>query len=160
MPGTPYSPRRGGSPTRGALRNKNTNWLSQPGAWTYYLGLILVLWFCACLFVDGGLAWTYVHLLHGCISYYLFHWVKGSPIEMDQGKYDQLTFWEQLDDGVQNTDNRKFFTVVPVVLFLLATHGTDYRRQPLGLNLIVVIVLVVAKFSSLHKVRFFGINKY
>ena len=38
-----------------------------------------------------------------------------------------MTFWEQLDDGVQNTSNRKFLTLVPVVLFLLATHGTDYR---------------------------------
>ena len=44
-----------------------------------------------------------------------------------QGKYDGMTFWEQLDDGVQNTNNRKFLTLVPVVLFLLATHGTDYR---------------------------------
>lgn len=77
-----------------------------------------------------------------------------------QGKYDSLTFWEQLDDGVQNTNTRKFLTIVPVVLFLLATHGTDYRRQPLGLNLIVLLVLVIAKFPAMHKVRIFGINKY
>lgn len=30
-----------------------------------------------------------------------------------------MTFWEQIDDGVQYTATRKFFTVVPVVLFLL-----------------------------------------
>ena len=77
-----------------------------------------------------------------------------------QGKYDGLTFWEQLDDGVQNTSNRKFLTLVPVALFLLAAHGTDYRRQPLGLNLIVLLVLVVAKFPAMHKVRILGINKY
>ena len=34
------------------------------------------------------------------------------------------------------------------------------RRQPLGLNLIVLLVLVIAKFPSMHKVRIFGINKY
>ena len=77
-----------------------------------------------------------------------------------QGKYDSLTFWEQLDDGVQFTNNRKFLTIVPVALFLLAAHGTDYRRQPLGLNLIVLLVLVIAKFPAMHKVRIFGINKY
>ena len=70
-----------------------------------------------------------------------------------------LTFWEQIDDGVQGTATRKFFTVVPVVLFLLASHGTDFRRQPLGLNLLVVVVLTVAKMSSMHKVRIFGINR-
>lgn len=70
-----------------------------------------------------------------------------------------MTFWEQIDDGVQGTATRKFFTVVPVVLFLLACHSTDFRRQPLGLNLLVVLVLVVAKMSSMHRVRIFGINK-
>ncbi len=50
-----------------------------------------------------------------------------------QGKYDGMTFWEQLDDGVQNTNNRKFLMLVPVVLFLLATHGTDYRWSSLQL---------------------------
>lgn len=107
----------------------------------------------------AGFAWTYVHLIHGVVTYYLLHWHKGSPINMDQGRYDKLTFWEQLDDGVQNTINRKFFTLVPVVLFLLATHGSDYRRQPLGLNLAVVLILVIAKFSSMHKVRLFGIGE-
>lgn len=49
---------------------------------------------------------------------------------------------------------------VQVVLFLLASHGTDYGRQPLGLNLIVLAVLVIAKLPALHKVRILGINKY
>ena len=69
------------------------------------------------------------------------------------------TFWEQIDDGVQGTATRKFFTVVPVLLFLLASHGTDFRRQPLGLNLLVVVVLTVAKMSGMHRVRIFGINR-
>lgn len=70
------------------------------------------------------------------------------------------TFWEQIDDGQQFTPARKFLTAVPVVLFLLASNGTDYRRQPLGVNLIVVIVLVIAKLASMHRVRILGINKY
>jgi len=47
-----------------------------------------------------------------------------------------------------------------VVLFLLANHGTDFGRQPLGLNLLVLLVLVIAKLPALHKVRILGINKY
>jgi dolichol kinase len=72
----------------------------------------------------------------------------------------RMTFWEQIDDGVQFTATRKFFTVVPVVLFLLASNSSDFRRQPLGVNLFIVIVLLVAKLSSMHKVRILGINKY
>jgi len=135
-------------------------WINANGAWTFYITLIVLSWLLCSLYVDSGMAWTYVHLGHGLLSYYLLHWNKGSPIQSDQGKYDKLTFWEQLDDGVQNTRNRKFFTTVPVMLFLLATHGTDYRRQPLGLNLLVVIVLLVAKLPGMHKVRILGIGKY
>jgi hypothetical protein len=110
--------------------------------------------------MDPGMAWTYTHLLHAVATYYLLHWNKGSPVEMDQGRYDKLTFWEQLDDGVQYTANRKFLLVVPFLLFILASHGSDFRRQPLGLNFAALLVLVLAKLPLFDQVRFFGINEY
>lgn len=142
--------------------NKNVNWLNQSGAWVWYLGLICLGWLAVTtLLDDAGLAWTYVHLGHGLITYYLFHWTKGTPfMEEDQGKYEMLTFWEQVDNGVYATRTRKLLTIVPVALFVLATHGTDFRKQPLGLNLVVVLWLLIAKLPALHKVRIFGINKY
>lgn len=141
-------------------QNKNTNWLDNRTAWTFYVLMLVLSWLVVSGWTDPGMAWTYVHILHGLITYYLFHWTKGSPITDDQGKYDSLTFWEQIDDGVQHTATRKFLTVVPVILFFLATHGTDYARQPLGVNLVVVLVLLIAKLSSMHKVRILGINRY
>mmetsp|Transcript_43428 Transcript_43428/g.130264 ORF Transcript_43428/g.130264 Transcript_43428/m.130264 type:complete len:160 (-) Transcript_43428:315-794(-) len=142
--------------------NKNVSWVSQPSVWAWYFGLVIAAWLVASAFTqDTGMAWTYVHLVHGVVSYYLLHWIKGTPFaEDDQGQYCRQTFWEQLDNGVYATFKRKVFTAVPVVLFLLATNGTDFRKQPLGLNLVVVLVLVIAKLPALHKVRFFGINKY
>lgn len=50
------------------------------------------------------------------ITFYLFHWVKGSPFAEDQGLYDKLTWWEQMDGGQQHTMNRKFMLLVPVLL--------------------------------------------
>lgn len=142
--------------------NKNTDWLNQPAAWIWYIGLIVLTWVVvSALLDDAGMAWTYVHLGHGVITYYLLHWTKGTPfVDEDQGKYELLTFWEQLDSGVYATRSRKLFMLMPVVLFMLATHGTDFRKQPLGLNFAVVLLLVVAKLPALHKVRIFGINKY
>jgi ORMDL family len=72
----------------------------------------------------------------------------------------RMTFWEQIDDGVQFTATRKFFTIIPVVLFLLASNSSDFSRQPLGVNLIVVLVLLISKLSSMHDVRILGINRY
>lgn len=141
--------------------NKNVNWLNTPGVWSWYIGLVVLMWLVASAFLeDSGLAWTYVHIVHGAITYYLLHWTKGSPCAEDQGEYDSLTFWEQVDNGVYATRNRKFFTAVPVILFLLATNGADFKKQPLGLNLAVVVLLLLAKLPVFHKVRILGINKY
>lgn len=141
--------------------NKTVSWLNSPAVWPLYIGLVLVSWLgMSALTDDAGMAWTYVHLIHGVITYYCLHWSKGSIDSEDQGKYSLLTFWEQVDNQAYGTHNRKFFALVPVVLFVLATHGTDFRKQPLGLNLVVVLVLLIAKLPALHKVRIFGINKY
>jgi len=42
--------------------------------------------------------------------------MKGTPFADDQGIYNGLTWWEQMDNGQQLTRNRKFLTLVPVVL--------------------------------------------
>jgi hypothetical protein len=51
------------------------------------------------------------------VTYHFFHWKKGTPFSEDQGIYNKLTWWEQIDNGKQLTRNRKFLTVVPVKMF-------------------------------------------
>ena len=139
--------------------NKSVNWVNSPGVWVWYLSLIGLSWLClSALASDGGLAWTYVHLLHGVGSYWLLHWTKGSFAPEDQGRYSSLTLWEQVDNETYGTSTRKFLTAVPLALFVLATHGTDFRKQPLGLNLAVVLVLLIAKLPAMHRKRIFGIG--
>ncbi|TVU39591.1 hypothetical protein EJB05_13017 [Eragrostis curvula] len=75
---------------------------------------------------------------------------KGTPFAADdQGIYNRLTWWEQIDNGQQLTRNRKY---------LMASHLTDYKQPMLFLNTVAVLVLVVAKLPNMHKVRIFGIN--
>ncbi|KAH9617218.1 hypothetical protein KSS87_017504 [Heliosperma pusillum] len=85
------------------------------------------------------------------VTYHCFHWKKGTPFSEDQGIYNRLTWWEQIDNGKQLTRNRKFLTVVPVVLYLIASHTTDYEHPMLFLNTLAVIILVIAKFPHMHK---------
>eukprot|EP00898_Chlorokybus_atmophyticus_P002352 jgi/Chlat1/3117/Chrsp21S03350 len=139
--------------------NLNTSWIDYPGVWTSYVLILLLLFLCfSAVGFSAGHAWTAVHLVHFAITYYFFHWKKGSPFREDQGAHDKETWWEQVDSGVQFTRNRKFFTVMPVLTFLLASHTTGYSSQLLSLNLIAVMVLLIAKFPNMHKVRIFGIN--
>ncbi|KAH0455447.1 hypothetical protein IEQ34_015479 [Dendrobium chrysotoxum] len=140
--------------------NKNTEWFMYPGVWTTYILILFFMWLLV-LSVFGctaGIAWTIVNLAHFAITYQFFHWRKGTPFAEDQGIYNNLTWWEQIDNGKQLTRNRKFLTVVPLVLYLIASHTTDYQQPMLFLNTLAVIILVVAKFPNMHKVRIFGIN--
>lgn len=50
------------------------------------------------------------------VTFYFFHWTKGSPDEFSQGEWNGLTFWEQLDAGVPWTKTKKFLMIVPTVL--------------------------------------------
>ncbi|CAN0536038.1 unnamed protein product [Ectocarpus sp. 12 AP-2014] len=59
---------------------------------------------------------TMVNVVHGLITFYFFHWTKGSPDEFTQGEWNGLTFWEQLDAGVPWTKTKKFMMIVPTVL--------------------------------------------
>ncbi|OBZ86662.1 hypothetical protein A0J61_05288, partial [Choanephora cucurbitarum] len=83
----------------------------------------------------------------------------GIPFENNQGAYDGLTLWEQIDGGVQFTATRKFLTAVPIVLFLLSTHYTHYDVFLFGINFTALLVVLVAKLPVMHRVRIFGINK-
>ncbi|KAF6136195.1 hypothetical protein GIB67_001604 [Kingdonia uniflora] len=100
--------------------NKNTEWFTYPGVWTTYIMIVFFAWIMV-LSVFGcnpGMAWTIVNLGHFAVTYHFFHWKKGTPFAEDQGIYNGLTWWEQMDNGKQLTRNRKFLTVVPVVLRL------------------------------------------
>ena len=49
--------------------------------------------------------------------YIMFHYIKGTPYPTgDQGDARRLTNWEQIDNGEQMTDTRKFLIAVPVLL--------------------------------------------
>ncbi|KAJ1485181.1 hypothetical protein T484DRAFT_1794542 [Baffinella frigidus] len=79
------------------LRNYNVEWLDGRGTWWFYLGAI----FCSRYF------WIW-----------LLHFKKGSLLTWDDnaGKFDDMTYWEQIDQGVLNTSNRKFLIICPLVL--------------------------------------------
>ncbi|KAG6427222.1 hypothetical protein SASPL_111464 [Salvia splendens] len=168
--------------------NRNTEWFTYPGVWTTYILILFFSWLVVLSVTNctPGMAWTIVNVCHflllimlvshmmleletgvykclwrvpsNMVTYHFFHWKKGTPFGDDQGIYNGLTWWEQIDNGKQLTRNRKFLTVVPVVLYLIASHTTDYQYPMLLFNTLAVLVLVVAKFPNMHKVRIFGIN--
>lgn len=114
------------------------------------------------------------------LTWVMFHWQKGVPygdvVDKQQGKFDRLTMWEQMDLGVQFTPSRKFFTIVPIVLyghwsrmhcvltdgrsFIITTHFNELQKPVVfWVNFAFFLLLIISKLPSMHRVRVFGINK-
>ena len=65
-----------------------------------------------------------------------------------------LTHWEQLDHGLQYTPTRKFLTIIPILLFFLASFYTHYQSTHFLLNSISLAFVLVRIFTfSLKKER-------
>ncbi|KAI0265957.1 Orm1 type endoplasmic reticulum protein [Gloeopeniophorella convolvens] len=140
-----------------AYANINAEWVNRKGAWMIHLVLIAT----GKVIIDTipgmtqNLSWTAVNLTYLACSYLMFHWVTGIPFdnELHGGAYDDLTLWEQIDGGAQNTPSRKWLFSVPVVLFLLSTHYTNYNPWLFAVNLSALIFTLVPKLPMAHRQR-------
>ena len=139
--------------------NMNVNWVNSPGTWTFYVvALVLTRFFFAIIGFSPAAGWTLLNLVHGFGTFMLMHWIKGSPDQASQGEYNSATFWEQLDDGAWSSTKR-FCTMVPTVLCLIALVVSNYDPTHMWLNVPCWVTLVVAKLPFMNRVRLFGWNK-
>lgn len=146
-------------------KNPNAYWINSIGFWMSYFSLILIfhLALMSIPFFSTALVWTLTHFSHSIITYIAFHLIKGAPFDtqvVDNGAVKNRTHWEQIDKGKQMTTSKKLLTIIPVILFILASFYTDYQFNHFCANGVSLLIGVVPKFPLFHMVRFFGINKY
>lgn len=149
---------------RSAYVNINADWVNAKGAWLIHVVLITF----GKIIIDTvpgmtqQISWTLVNLFYLALSYLMFHWVTGIPFENDLhgGAYDDLTLWEQIDEGAQYTPAKKWLFCVPIVLFLASTHYTNYNPWLFAVNLSALIFVLIPKLPQLHRqrVRFMADN--
>ncbi|KAG5282606.1 hypothetical protein AALO_G00057850 [Alosa alosa] len=143
--------------------NPNTRVMNSRGIWLAYLLLTTVLHvvLLSIPFFSVPVVWTLTNVIHNLIMYLFLHTVKGTPFETpDQGKARLLTHWEQMDYGIQFTSSRKFLTISPIVLYLLASFYTKYDATHFLVNTCSLLSVLLPKLPQFHGVRIFGINKY
>ncbi|GAM22696.1 hypothetical protein SAMD00019534_058710, partial [Acytostelium subglobosum LB1] len=143
--------------------NRNESWMHSHSFWVVYiLAVLLLKLFIQIISPSFNYGWLTVTIIHAVITYVGLHWQKGLPFffPSHQGKYTRLTLWEQIDKGQQYTPTRKFFTMVPICLFMLTLNANGVSGAPFYLNALASFVVVLAKMPTLDRVRIFGINKY
>ena len=122
--------------------NPNTSHFNSRGIWlTCVLVDVVVILHYVCLslpFLTVGLVCTRTSLLHNRVMFMVMHLEKGTPFETsDQSRSRFLTAWEQIDSGTQPSASRKFPTVVPIVLFFLASFNTRYDPYHFVVNIML-----------------------
>ncbi|CAL8124264.1 unnamed protein product [Orchesella dallaii] len=143
--------------------NPNVHWLGSRGMWFTYLVVMfaLHLFLLSIPFLTIPLAWTFTNVIHNTCHFIFLHMLKGAPWEIqDQGAARVLTHWEQIDYGIQYTRTRKFLTIVPIVLFFLASFYTRHDAGHFVPNFVTLMFVLIPKLPQFHRVRLFGINKY
>ncbi|KAI0732785.1 Orm1 type endoplasmic reticulum protein [Fomitopsis betulina] len=137
--------------------NVNVEWVNRKGAWLIHPALI----FAGKMVVDTipgmrqDISWFLVNLTYLSLTYLMFHWVTGIPFQSDLhgGVYDELSLWEQIDQGAQYTPAKKWLMVVPILLFLASTHYSEYNPWMFAINLTALIFVLIPKLPQLHRRR-------
>ncbi len=104
----------------------------------------------------------------------MFHYVTGIPFHSDLhgGVYDNLTMWEQIDEGAQYTPTKKWLLIVPITLsvlpssissvplahvlllrFLASTHYTHYDPWLFAINLSALVFVLIPKLPQVRTSR-------
>uniref|UniRef100_A0A8C7FT00 ORMDL sphingolipid biosynthesis regulator 2 n=7 Tax=Salmoninae TaxID=504568 RepID=A0A8C7FT00_ONCKI len=65
-----------------------------------------------------------------------------------------------MDYGIQFTSSRKFLTISPIVLYILASFYTKYDATHFLVNTGSLLSVLLPKLPLFHGVRIFGINRY
>ena len=75
-----------------------------------------------------------------------FYRFQGAPFETyDEGKARRLTHWEQIDAGEMDTGTRKFLTLAPIVLFILASYYSAYHTVHFVINALALALGIIPK---------------
>ncbi|GBG24696.1 Protein ORM1 [Hondaea fermentalgiana] len=137
--------------------NKNVNWVGK----RFYVFYVFVIFVGAYLanvvlgttVLNSFQVWTLVHVIHGIINFTVMHYVTGVPADLDNDEFHELSWWEQLDDGVAWTPMKRNLMIIPVVLFLVVAYFTEYDPMYLALNLCVLALVLLPKMPQFYRVR-------
>ncbi|ODQ45340.1 hypothetical protein PICMEDRAFT_17802 [Pichia membranifaciens NRRL Y-2026] len=137
------------------MDNMNANWVHFKGAWIIHIVVIMMLKFFYDLMpiFSNEVSWTLTNVTYVIGSYIMFHQVKGTPFDFNNGAFDNLNMWEQIDNGAQFTPVKKFLLGVPICLFLISTHYSNYDLTLFVINLIACLIVVIPKLPSSHRLR-------
>ena len=142
--------------------NPNTQWIHHPGFRVCYIFLLFAAWLTVRLFdTDHGICLSIVLQAHAIFTFVAIHWIKGAP-QQGAGQWndrvENLTFWEQIDEGYYGTPTRRFLSIVPIVLFFTTLVFTGENMTLLIMNFLATCLLIIPKLEALFGVRIFGVN--
>eukprot|EP00040_Diaphanoeca_grandis_P039691 m.259819 g.259819 ORF g.259819 m.259819 type:complete len:153 (+) comp38727_c0_seq1:193-651(+) len=143
--------------------NPNVSWFGNRGFLMWYFGVIVVchLTILAFPFITTPWAWTTTIFLHSTITFYFFHWEKGTPVPtVDNTEAEFKTLWEQIDEEDEVNFSKLFLFLLPIAGFIIAVEYTEHDHIHFWINLACTMLSILPKLPMLQRVRLFGINEH
>ncbi len=131
--------------TVNAKANQNTLFIREKSSWLFYVLAILATYGALSFlspFIDAHGVWTILHTLHAFITFGFFHVIRGSPIDDEQGKIADQSWWVQLKHSEARATPR-FLIVVPTIVYMIAAYYTHEHVALAVPNLLSYVLLVV-----------------
>merc|ERR1712093_468505 len=103
-----------GGPTSGTLNQDFSRFITFKSFWAFYTLCVLgVRYYLLAIIFSTSYPWQLTFLAHSILTFWLFHWNKGTPSQFSDGTDESCTFWELIDQGQQWTSSRKFYMLWP-----------------------------------------------
>lgn len=128
----------------------NVEWSLEPSTWFGQTLLTFTAWFIFSQIFSVQMSWTLTIVIYNLVTFVFFHAIIGDPFNQE---YAHFTFWEQLEDQLDDSNARTFFLTFPIVLFLIGARFGRFSNVYFFVSLISVLLVVVPKLP-------FYIRKY
>lgn len=103
-------------------------------------------------------SWTITNAVHCIVTLRHVHWLKGSMFD-EHGDLAAMTLWEQIEGRSNTLMVKRTLAIVPTLLCYAACQFSKYSYVVCFANVVLWIILMMAKLPIMNGVRIFGINR-
>ncbi|KAF7683117.1 hypothetical protein TCON_1665 [Astathelohania contejeani] len=130
--------------------SQNIAWTLQNGSFTFHIIITVLVRILYCELIGEQISWPLTILTYNFLTFIFFHWIEGDPFD---SRYRSYTFWEQLVEQLEPSTVVAFYTLFPIVLFLIANRLVQWTKLTFYLSFFSLCLVVIPKFRFMNHKR-------
>ncbi len=132
--------------------SSNISWTLQKGSWLIHFIMTALFYVLYSQFISNNLSYQLTILTYNISTFIFFHWIVGDPFDKN---FREFTFWEQLQEQMENSNTLIFMALYPVILFMIINKLVIWDGTLYVMSWISLLMVVIPKLSFMHMKRIF-----